>query len=268
MRSPLRWARRRLELSRIAPRRRAIEAELSTAWNHQVTLRPAATKGGYDEIYYANQDGKRTAVVRVNSPYKRQNDPIGRYDPSVPLDALERLDREWDAYSKLCPKNLSPRPIWRTHDAIACTWLNWERASHRLTQNRQQFWNVLDRIIPAIGAMHDAKVTHLDLNLGNLLLDPIGEGIAIIDFEFGPVDWVDLDQQVAVDYLRIIDDCTKPRRGGRIMLHEPGRLVKMLDAHVPAGARNADMKFSHHKLQRLRQQPGFCDALRTVFSGL
>jgi len=268
MRSPLRWARRRLELSLMAPRRRAIEAELSTAWNHQVLLRPAATKGGYDEIYYANHDGKRTAVVRVNSPHKRQNDPIGPYDPSVPLDPLERLDREWNAYSKLCLHNLSPRPMWRTHDAIACTWLNWQRASHRLTQNRQQFWDVLERIIPAIRTMHDAEVTHLDLNLGNLLLDPHGQGIAIIDFEFGPVDWVSLDQQVAVDYLRIIDDCTKPRRGGQIMLSEPSRLLKLLNAHVPAGARNADMKFSHHKLNRLGQHSDFCDALRTVFAGL
>ncbi len=82
-------------------------------------------------------------------------------------------------------------------------------------------------------------MVHLDLNLGNLLADPQGWGISIIDFEFGPVDWVTLPQQMAFDYLRLIDDALKPRRGGRSLLAEPQRLASLLESCVAPSARRA-----------------------------
>ena len=266
MRSPVRWVTRYVERSRQATRRCQLEAELAAEWQCRVKLRPASAKGGYDEIYYAIHKRRRIAVVRVNNPHKHVDDPIGPEDPGVPLGSNDRLDCEWKAYGKLYPQRLSPEPMWRTHDAIACSWLNWNRASQWLTKHRDQFWPTLEQIIPAIRRMHDLDVIHLDLNLGNILLEPGGAGVVIIDFEFGPVDWVSKAQQMAFDYLRLIDDCIRPRRGGAVMLDDPKRLVELLDTIVVPQAKEAEMRFSLSKLKRLGKERRFCEQLRAVFA--
>ncbi len=268
MKSFLRWLRRPLERARQAPVRRALEQQLSEHFKDTVQLVSAQTKGGYDEIYYAKRGQQRFAVVRVNSPHKQQNDPIGPLDPGVPLGAQERLEREWDAYQKLAPHQLSPQPIWRGDNAIACSWIDWERASRVLIQNRAQFWPLMEQIIPAIRAMHDADVIHLDLNLGNMLVAPNGKEIAIIDFEFGPVDWVSIPQQRAYDYLRIVDNCIKKRRGGKLLLKEPERLVRLLNENVDQATREASMAFSLEKLHLLAEQKSLLSLLRRVFPNL
>jgi hypothetical protein len=268
MRSPLRWTQRQIELTRISPRRRELETELAEFCGHRVKLVPASAKGGYDEIYNAMHKRKRFAVVRVNSPFKRQDDPIGPNDPGVPLDSAERLEREWSAYERLSTSGMSPNPIWRTDDAIACSWVDLERASRILTQTPDLFWTLIERIVPAIGQMHNSGVTHLDLNLGNILTDRDGNRVVFIDFEFGPVPWVDLAQQMAFDYLRLIDDCTKRRRGGNHLLGDVARLVDILNGCVDDRARAADMRFSLDKLKRLADLPELCQQLRQIFRGL
>lgn len=268
MKSFLRWLRRPLERARQAPVRRALEQQLSDHFKDIVQLIPAQTKGGYDEIYYAKRNRNRFAVVRVNSPHKKQNDPIGPLDPGIPLGPKERLEREWNAYQKLHPYQLSPQPIWRSDNAIACSWINWDRAARELIQNRDQFWPLMERIIPAIRAMHDADVIHLDLNLGNMLIEPNGMGIAMIDFEFGPVDWITIPQQRAYDYLRIVDNCIKKRRGGQYLLKEPERFVDLLDKNVCSTTRAAAMEFSLEKLHLLAEQKSLISSLRRVFPNL
>jgi hypothetical protein len=260
--------RRRRELARQSGRRREIEAELTRRWERRITLTPASTKGGYDEIYHARANGDIVAMVRVNSPFKTQNDPIGPRDPGVPLGPAERLDREWNAYHVLSASDRSPCVLWRTRDAIASTWVDWQRASHLLTRDRHLLWPTLERIIPAVSEMHGCGVTHLDLNLGNLLLEPDGEGAYLIDFEFGPVPWVTEPQQMAYDYLRLIDDCTKPRRGGKLLLRDPSRIARLLEPHVHPKAHPAPMGFAFDKLHRLAAQPDLLAALEDVFPRL
>lgn len=268
MKSPMRWLKRHKELKRNASRRIEIEAALELREGHKIKLSPAAAKGGYDEIYYASKNGTRFAVVRINSLHKIINDPIGPLDPSIPLGPVDRLHREWDAYAKLAPDGLSPQPLWRSEHAIACSWLPWERLSGYLTKNRSELWKILSNVIPLISKMHSLGVIHLDLNLGNILIDPNTKKLAIIDFEFGPVEWVNRDQQMAFDYLRLIDDCLKPRRGGKILLEEPSKIVELLKVNVAEETKKTDLHFVYSKLQRLEQQPQLCTLLQTVFTNL
>ncbi len=268
MRSPMRWFRRYAELRRLAPRRRTLEADLTALWGAPCTLIPASTKGGYDQIYYAVGGGVRRAVVRVNNPYKTQHDPIGPRDPGVPLGSAARLAREWDAYSRLFPRGLSPQPLWRTEDAITCAWLDGQRASDVLASQHARVWTVGAAVLQATRRMHDAGVVHLDLNLGNFLLCGPDAVPAVIDFEFGPVDWVTPDQQMAFDYLRVIDDLLRPRRGGRVLLTDPGRLVSILRDTVPVPVRAAAMGFAFDKLRHLARQPALCNGLTAVFRNL
>ncbi|RYD26357.1 MAG: hypothetical protein EOP87_22870, partial [Verrucomicrobiaceae bacterium] len=144
MRSPFRWFRRRSEFNLQTERRLELESELSRFRGKPTHLVPASAKGGYDQIYYAMENGRHIAVVRVNSPHKKQKDPILPDDPAVPLHAEQRLDREWEAYSKLFPLGLSPEPIWRTKDAIACSWVRWRRAARMLVKRRDMAWPILE----------------------------------------------------------------------------------------------------------------------------
>ncbi len=268
MRFITRWFRRRRDLALLAPRRRELEAELSRALGGAVSLQPAATKGGYDEVFYARQQGRSVAVVRINSPYKENHDPVGPLDAGVPLGPRDRIDREWRAYSRLAPAGLAPRPIWRGEDAMACAWMPWDRAAELLKKPRDRFWPLIERIIPAIAAMHRQEVTHLDLNLGNILSAPGGDGVAFIDFEFGPRQGVTWPQQCAYDHLRLIDNCCKRRRGGAEMLADIDRLIRLLEEHVDAAARDADIAFSLAKLNLLAGQPSLLTGLRTLFRKL
>ena len=265
MRSPLRWLKRQRELSKHSQSRSEIERLFGDACGYPIKLVPASTKGGYDEIYYALKDGKQFAVVRVNSVFKIQNDPIGPQDPGIPLNQAGRLKLEWNAYKKLAPKGLSPKPLWQHHNAIACSWIDWQRASVYLTKHRNNFWQVAERIFPLVSHMHNCGVTHLDLNLGNILIDPKGEGAIVIDFEFGPVEWVSNDQQKAFDYLRLLDDCLKPRRGGKKLLADTDRMIKILDANVDSSCRNADLDFIFSKLKRISSNPDFYMKLKKIF---
>ncbi len=268
MRSPFRWFLRRREFTRESKRRLEIEAEFSAFRGTPVELVPARSKGGYDQIYHAMEDGRRIAVVRVNSPHKRQDDPIGPDDPGVPLGPQQRLDREWDAYSKLFPLGLSPEPLWRTGDAIACSWIRWRRASLLLVKRKRLTWSIIGRALSAISRMHGAGVIHLDFNTGNFLMQKTGPGIAIIDFEFGPVSWVDENQQRAFDYLRLVNDVLRPRRGGKIVLTDPGRLEILLDKSVPEQVRAVPLGFCLRRLNHIGRHPDVLDALLRIFPRL
>lgn len=268
MRSPLRWFRRRSEFTLQTARRLELEAEFSRFLGKPVYLVPASAKGGYDQIYHAMENGHHFAVVRVNSPHKTQKDPVLPEDPAVPLRDTERLDLEWNAYTKLFPLGLSPEPIWRTKDAIACSWVRWRRASRMLVKRREMAWPILERALDAIRRMHAAGVIHLDLNTGNFLVQKTGPGISIIDFEFGPRPWLNEQQQMAFDYLLLINDFVKPRRGGTVILADLDRLYEVLERTVPAQVRAADLGFSLKRLKRMAAEPTLRDMLERVFPRL
>jgi hypothetical protein len=267
-RSPMQWLRRRGELAALDPRRRELEAELSRYCGHSVQLVSVQAKRSYDEVYYALRDGQKFAVVRVNNPWKKQVGAIQPQSIAVPLQSRERLRREWTAYERLFPSGLSPQPIWRAEDAIACGWLNWPRASETILRDRDQFWPTIETVLPAIRQMHDCGITHLDLNLGNILTEPNTRRVAFIDFEFGAVPAVTVPQQRAFDYLRLIDECVRPRRGGKQMLGDLDRLVLRLQESVDEEARDADMSRVWGKLHRLASHAELRQKLRTVFPRL
>lgn len=268
MPSPLRWICRRIEIHKIGDRRKEIEAELASEWSKPVRLVPASAKGGYDEIFYLLERKQRIGMVRLNSPFKKDIDPITPLDPSVPLGPAARLEREWSAYKALSEHGLSPEPLWRTRDAIATSWLPAERLSMRLAGHREEFWTHLFPTMKAVRSMHDSGITHLDLNTGNLLVSPNGGRIFVIDFEFGPVEWLRKNQEFAFDYLRLIDDFTKPRRGGRQMLEKIDRLIDVLDECVFPEARQAPCGFALKKLSRLARTTELHAPLQRVFKNL
>lgn len=264
----MRWLRRRADLRRLAPRRVALEAELAQLFRAPCTLVPAVSKGGYDQIFYAVSGGIRRAVVRVNNPHRKPHEAVHPRLPLVALAPAARLAREWDAYSRLFPLGLAPQPLWRTGDAMACSWVDRTRASAALTRQHAGVWSFAATAFPAVRRMHEAGVVHLDLNLGNLLFQSGDDRLQFIDFEYGPADWVSVEQQMAYDYLRLIDDLLRPRRIGRLLLADPERLLARVRDVIPAPVAQARTGFAFAKLRQLAANTGFCHKLSAIFPAL
>jgi hypothetical protein len=233
-----------------------------------IRLKVASAKGGYDEIFLALRDASPFAMVRLNNPDKRSTDPIGPNDPGIPLGARDRLDREWKAYHTLSALGYAPKPLWRCGDAIVCEWLNWNRASLYITENRNDVLPTYALMLPIIGSMHSKDIAHLDLNLGNFLLSPTLTKAVVIDFEFGPSKGVSLSQQLAFDYLKLLNDDLRPRRGGKQLLAVLPAWIELLESHVDDRARNANLEFAPHVLKRIYDYPDVVQGLRELFPGL
>ena len=263
--APLHWRRRFNELRAIDGRRCEIETELSRELNRLVELRSVGARRSYDEVFYAVSGPDRLGVVRVNSPAKPgPSMPAGDSHLVVPLQTVDRLDREWGSYVALSPDGLSPKPLWRCEDAIACEWLAWSRMSD-LVRDPAAFWATAERVVPAVRRMHDAGVTHLDLNPGNVLLESGGDGVAFIDFEFAAADWAYTPLQQAYDYLRLTSECLRPRRGGRQLTADPTRWTRLLAEAAPAAARSAKLILREKRLQRLAENEAVFAAVQAVF---
>lgn len=268
MKSPFRLLKRKLEQSRHGEKRLELENLLSTALGQQVRMRPASAKGGYDEIYYGLVEGHKELVIRANNKYKTVHTDYDFKNLRSALEDKERLDREWTAYARLYESGIAPRPMWRNDDAIACRWLDWNRASNEIKTDDNRFWPIIERIVPTVATMHNLGVVHMDLNLGNLLMEPDGVGAVVIDFEYAPSGWLSEGQQIAFDYLKLIDDCIRPRRGGKKMLANIPRLIALLDSHVQPAARAANLDPIISELSRLRQEKPLKLLLQSVFNGL
>ncbi|RYD24861.1 MAG: hypothetical protein EOP87_25430, partial [Verrucomicrobiaceae bacterium] len=140
--------------------------------------------------------------------------------------------------------------------------------SRMLVKRRDMAWPILERAVDAIRRMHAAGVIHLDMNTGNFLVQKTGPGISIIDFEFGPVPWLDERQQMAYDYLLLINDIVKPRRGGQVILSDLPRLKELLESTVPPQVRAAELRFCLKRLNRMAAEPTLREMLERVFPRL
>lgn len=265
---PLKWLRRSWERYQQAPRKKQLSQELAEHFKCAIALKPASTKGGYDQIYLAQSGKEIVAVVRVNNPHKVSTDPIGPEDPAIPLGNEERLEREWQAYETLSPHGLSPHPLWRCQDAIACSWLDWKRLSTQMTNPRLDPIAIQMSLLCSVRRMHDLGITHLDLNLGNFLIRPGATQLAVIDFEFGPVSGIDPGQQMAFDYLKIIQDSLRPRRGYGRLMPSLNDWMNLIAQHIHPSASQVSLPFAPRVLPRLYDHPEIVKSLRAIFSRL
>lgn len=259
------WIHHSRELRTLVPRIAELELELSETLNTPVRLQPAAAKSGFDVICFAvNSEDVPLAVVRLNKSCRPYKQCLKTYHLRQRLSAANRLRHEWDTYQILSPYGLSPRPLWRTQDAVACAWLSWPTAGAVLKEYPECCWDVLERVLPRLEAMHRLGVIHLDPHLGNILLEPDSEQVAFIDFELAAVEGLSEESLKLFDYLLLINDAARLRRGGEYLLQDLPRLISLLEATVPTDVKTADGP-SLPLLENLSRQPEFLEALQQVF---
>ncbi len=270
MRSPSRILKKLYQLYKLNPRRRQLEGEISTALGHEIRLHAKPTKSrDRSSIYWAKSNGQNIGILRLMNPYfnppQTSADELG---PRKLLPMKSRLAHEWDAYSRLHPVGLSPEPIWHCEDATMGSHVDWPRVSKQLIANPDSFWNIMEKVIPALRTMHDLGVFHMDLNMGNILADETGDGIMFIDFEYAGADGLTPPQQKAFDYLQMISNTTRRRRGGNVLKANTDRIARLLDASIDAETRNADLVFATNTLAKIDTIPGLRESLKTVFKKL
>ena len=233
--SPLRLLNAWIDHQRLGERRRQVEWQLGVVFKQPITLRPTLSSGGFDRIYLAHADSRRSnilASVRMNVP-GRDRQPKEPHLPRLPLTGEHRIHREAHAYQQLSPLGIAPRLIARGEFYLANHWLPWPRLSDVLRHHSHLLWDLLPVALGAIREMHENGVVHMDLNCGNLLIAPDFQSVVIIDFEFAPLrSMIRFDQQ-RFDYLRLAHNLLKPRRGREVAFQQPERFVQLFENNVP-----------------------------------
>ncbi len=188
----------------IRRRHRELTAELRGLFPQLESLAPSAHCGGFDSIFYL-QDfaGQRFGALRLNNPHLRQNavhTDLPRQSPSP----AERINREWDAYTALAPYWLSPRPLWRSADALACSYSPHPTLRSVIEQRFSNLDVVLTSVFNTVGQMHEVNVVHLDLSPGNVLVSPHTLETALIDFEYQPLDGRSFEENCEFDWRHLV----------------------------------------------------------------
>jgi RIO-like serine/threonine protein kinase len=188
----------------IRKRVRELTAQLKGVFPQLDQLVPSAHWGGFDSIYFLEDSAcQRFGVMRLNNPHQKRKAVHTDLPRRSPTPA-ERIDREWQAYSVLAPLGLSPRPLWRSHDAVVCA-----HSSHLSFRRHIEAGSIdvargLEAILNAVGRMHEAGLTHLDLSPGNILVCPHTFETALIDFEYVPLASRSFDDDRAYDWRQMI----------------------------------------------------------------
>ncbi len=188
----------------IRGRLRAITSELRTHFPQLDRLVASSHIGGFDSIYFLHDRSGAFGVLRLNNP--RLKPKVVHSDlPRISLNAQERLTREWEAYTTLGPIGLSPKTLWRTRDAVACSYSESPRFRELIEQRHPDLTAQLVAILNAIGQMHAAGIVHLDLSPGNVLIDPRTGRVELIDFEYGVVPGRSFAENCRFDWLRFLE---------------------------------------------------------------
>ena len=261
MRKLKRWVRSRYADFRIRDRAESIATELKGVFAADIRLVTVGS-AGRDSIYRIEGEGRRLAVMRLANPYKRRS-PLPPNSPFVWLDDDARFEREWHAYTVGAASGLTPRPVWRTEDALVCEYLPWRPLHDRFRENPARFWEYLCLATRGISRLHGLGLVHMDASLANILSDDELQGVACIDFEYAPAPFLSLPQQRAYDYLRLLESCIKfcdpeLRRGCRPWID---LLAELVDPETAA----ADIAPLLPALGRTAADEGLKTALRSVF---
>ncbi len=263
MRSVKRYLRRQLAELRLAPRRRALTQDVSRALGSTVRLVRTGARG-HDSVYYAVSRSARLGVLRVVNPYLRRGNP-GSGMPFVSLEPRLRLEHEWNAYTKLSPKGLSPRPLWQGRDAILCAYLSAPRFSQLLEKDPGRVWDLAAAAAKSLHAMHQAGVVHMDTCFANVLGDGQPQA-SWIDFEYGPSPGISFDTACAYDYLRLVESSLKfltpPQRTA------PEQWLGALAPFVEDGVRAADLAPLRPAVGRLLADGPLVVSLAGIFPSL
>lgn len=204
MRATRRWLRSQWSEWRLRARRQEVADELTAALG--LPARPRLVERGnlgFDSNYDVYSDGAQIGVLRLVNPYKRRPRPTAPL-PVRGASADARIDHEFAIYALGAPRGLTPHPLWRAGDALFCRYLPfaplmaWVREGHAV-------WPLLIEGSAVLHRLHqEARVSHMDASLGNILANVERTAHALVDFEYLPVPGLGFAEQRIYDHLRLV----------------------------------------------------------------
>ncbi|QDT54523.1 3-deoxy-D-manno-octulosonic-acid kinase [Caulifigura coniformis] len=186
--------------------------EITDELRHQFPLRalaPSSHAGGFDSIYFLeDHGGERFGVLRLNNPHQKRK-AVHTDLPRRSPPPRERIQREWHAYSVLGPLGLSPQPLWRSDDAVVCSYSASPNVRRLMEEGRADLTAVFTAVLNTIGKMHDAGIVHLDLSPGNVLVCRKTLAALLIDFEYVSLDARSVEDDKRYDWRQMIERIRK-----------------------------------------------------------
>lgn len=276
MRSANFWVKRLVGEFRIRHRRRELTQQLATALGHPITLLPAGS-GGNDSIYYLRTEGVTTGVVRLLNPFKvgrgrffralkRKRGPV---NPWQRVDAVARMEREWQLCCQLADLGLASQPLWRSRDVTVFAYHPGPRLARLISSgDNDQIWRWLDLAVAGLASIHARGVAHMDAKVENVLADRREQTVCFIDWDCVPDPALGLAQQQAFDYLKLLSSALALVPPS--VRHDSSRWTQMFAPHVPpaVGEANTRSLLELRSVRYLMREPALCEALHGVFPAL
>lgn len=264
MRIIRRWFRNKFADYRIAGRLEIIRKELSKQLDGKIDLVKTGSRG-QDSIYLVLVDQRKKAVLRLVNPF-RKNKRVDKLMPyQLPPPAI-RLQHEWDNYQAGFAAGLTPEPLWHCEDALLCKYIPLPKMHERLLSNPGEFWHLVTRATYGLARLHTCGLIHMDASLANILSDNNLEKFIFIDFEFLPNTALARQQQIAYDYLRLLESSSK---------FMPAHLntgynewLECLITNSPIDFKSTDLSPLLPALDRLRFDPVLWPVIQKLFTKL
>ncbi len=190
----------------LGPRIAEVKAELQKQYG-PIQLKRQGLHGR-DNIYMVMRGRERIGILRLVNPHKKRKPLPVDLPYAAPPDTAKKIEREWSAYATGALNGLTPKPLWRTSDAILCEYLPYKTLLTELDKNPEQAWNILCRASKALQTLHRAGLVHMDSCLQNMLGDQQGK-IWFIDFEYMPAAHIPAPAQRVYDHLRLVETAWK-----------------------------------------------------------
>jgi len=218
-----------------------------------------ASFGGADINYYVIKNNNKVGMLRLAIvDHKDTVLPIVRFIKK------KRLDKEYTAYVIGSRKELTPRVLFKSDDALVCEYLHGERAFSILRKNKSEVWNILRFAITTYRELHDLGITHLDATLKNFVLE---EGrMKVIDFEYYPSKELSMETQKAYDYVRIIEHTLRivPIKYQK----NYGEFIIFLQKTIPNEVKNADFTLVKQWIKNIETFPIYTSLQKEIFENL
>lgn len=190
----------------IRHRRAEIAKELQRHFNlvELPTLISGGSKG-HDSAYQVKAGGQVIGMLRLLNNFKNRPIPVGNM-PFVLENGPARIEREFQAYSMATP--LTPKPLWRTEDALLCTYVPHRSLHTQMKRKPERVWEYIRAGAKALNELHQKDLTHMDASLANMLSD--GQlHVTLIDFEYSPAPNINFATQRVYDHLRLVESTWK-----------------------------------------------------------
>ena len=261
MRAIKRWLRYQYAEHRISERRNIIRNQLVEVLGGKIRFQLGGNRG-QDSIYIIHCDDVPKAMLRLVNPYRKDKETDVDM-PYIPLPAVERLSREWQAYQTGMDKGLTPHPLWRCDDAILCEYLPYGSLHDELLLHPDAFWRLILLASQRLNDLHSSGVTHMDASLANILTDNSFGHLVFVDFEFGPNKGLYIWQQRAYDYLRLLESSIKFMPASESIGHEAW--LELLLTLIDQETKQADIQPLLPALTRLKKNSCLWLAVQQIF---